>query len=153
MTDERAISPVFGYALTLGIGTILIVGLVMAAGGHVETQRDQVMQNELEVIGGHVAADIAAADRVNRTHGTTEIAISRNLQSRVVGSPYRIDVRTDGDGPTDPYLELNARQGNLNVTVQVGVASQSPVRESSVDGGSIEVVYDEQDSELVVRNA
>lgn len=153
--DRRGVSPVFGYALTLGIGMLLMVGLVMAAGGHVDSQREQVTESELQVIGGHVAADIAAADRLHRTAGTTEIQISRDLTYRVVGSTYRIEVKNNSqtafDGPTDHYLELTAREGNLNVSVVVGVPSQTRVAETSVGGGPI--VVEARGNELVVRNA
>lgn len=151
--NDRGVSPVFGYALTLGIATLLIVGLVMSAGGHVESQREQVTETELQVIGGHVAADIAAADRMNRTRGTSEINITRDLQPFVVGSTYTIAVKHDParpyDGPTEYYLVLNTTR--TDVTVQVGIATETHVRPATVDGGSIEIVLD--GNSLVIRNA
>lgn len=154
-TDERGVSSVFGYTLTLGIGTLLIVGLVMAAGGHVDDQRERVTETELQVIGAHVSADIAAADRMHRTDGTTEVNVSRSLQNTVVGSPYRMHVRdnesTQRDGPTRYYLELEAVDGD--VTVVVGIATLTPLEETTVDGGDVEVFYDDSAGQLVVRNA
>jgi hypothetical protein len=148
--EDRAVSPVFSYVLTLGISTLLISGLIISAGGVVETQREATSRSELHVIGQQVSADLAAADRLNRTAGATEVSISRDLPERVVGSQYSLSVRTDSNGPTDTYLELTTVQPN--VTVDVGVTSQTAIDESTVSGGDIVVEYDQSVDELVVNN-
>jgi len=149
--DMRGVSPVFSYVLTLGISTLLISGLIIAAGGFVETQRETTSRNELRVLGQQVSADIAAADRLNRTEGATEVSISRDLPERVVGSQYTVSVRTDTAGPTQPYLELTTVQPS--VTVEVGVASETDVAERTVSSGEIVVEYRQPpDDDLVVTN-
>lgn len=150
---DRGVSPVFGYALTLSVSTLLIAGLLMAAGGYVDTQREQTSENELEVIGHQIAADIAAADRLNRTDGADpdELTITRTVPQRVVGSSYRIHIRTDSNGPTDPYLELITSNPEVTVTVGLAVAPSTDVTESSADGGRIAIEVDS--GALVIRNA
>ena len=140
MTGERAISPVFGYVLTLGISTLLVSGLLIAATGFVDTQRELTTESELQVVGQQVSADIAAADRLHRTDGATDVVIERDLPESVVGSQYTVFVRSDGNGPTDTYLRLTTVRPN--VTVEVGVANETNVADSAVGGGEIEISYD-----------
>jgi hypothetical protein len=146
---DRGVSPVFAYVLTLGIASLLVAGLVIAAGGYVETQREATSRSELRVLGQQVSADIAAADRLTRTEGATEVSISRPLPERVVGSQYSLSVRTDSNGPTNPYLELTTVRPN--VTVEVGVATETDVRQTTIGGGDMVVEYrPDPDDELVV---
>ena len=137
MRGERAVSPVFGYVLTLGISTLLVSGLLIAATGFVDTQRELTTESELQVVGQQVSADIAAADRLHRTDGATDVAIERGLPERVVGSQYTVFVRSDGNGPTDTYLRL--RTVRPEVTVEVGIASETAVVDSAAGGGKIEI--------------
>lgn len=148
---ERGVSPVFGYVLTLGISTLLVSGLLIAAGGFVDQQRELTTESELRVIGQQVSADIAAADRLARTDGASEISVTRQIPEQVVGSQYSLSVETDANGPTQPYLQL--RTVRPNVTVQVGLTNQTAVAESRVGGGEIEVAYLPASDELEVRNA
>ena len=151
VSHDRGVSPVFAYVLTLGISTLLISGLLIAAGGFVDTQREATSRSELRVIGQQVSADIAAADRMTRTEGSTEVSISRDLPERVVNSQYSLSVRTDTNGPTNPYLQLTTVEPN--VTVDVGVASETTVGRSTISGGEMVVEYDGAADELVVKNA
>lgn len=149
--EDRGVSPVFGYVLTLGISTILVSGLIIAAGGYVEDQREATSKSELRVIGQQVSADIAAADRLNRTDGASSVSISRSLPERVVGSQYSISVVDDTNGPTRPYLQLTTVEPD--VTVEVGVTTITDVRETTVSGGLIVVEYEPApDDELVLKD-
>lgn len=146
--SSRGVSPVFAYALTLGIGTILVAGLVIAATGYVDSQRELTAQSELQVFGQQVSADLAAADRLSRIPAEGETEITRDLPTRAVGSQYSIHLRNDGAGPTNPYLELTMQEPD--VEVQVGVAIESDVTEATVSGGTIIISAD--DGQLVMRN-
>ena len=139
MTGKRGVSPVLGYVLTLGISTLLVSGLLIAATGFVDTQRERTTESELQVIGQQVSADVAAADRLHRTDGATDVVIKRELPDSVVGSEYTVFVRSDDDGPTDAYLRLTTVRPN--VTVEVGVANETNVADSAVGGGEIEISY------------
>lgn len=147
---SRGVSPVFSYVLTLGITTLLIAGLLVAAGGYVDTQRELTVENELSVIGHQVSADIAAADRLHRTEGAEEVTVTRTIPQRVVGSSYRIHLKEDGEGPTEYYLELVSTRPEASVTVGIPVAPETTLAESSVDGGTVVVELDNGD--LVIRN-
>lgn len=146
--DDRGVSPVFGYALTLSIATLLVGGLLISAGTFVDDQREYTAESELKVIGQQVSADIAAADRLSRTESAETIVVRRSLPSRVTGSHYTIRVR-DGGGPTSPYLELST--SHPEVTVVVGLGVKRPVQVgATADGGTIEVTYD--GSEVVLSD-
>lgn len=150
--DDRAVSPVFSYVLTLSIATLLVGGLLISAGGFIDDQRRNTGESELQVIGQQVSADIAAADRLNRTAGADDIRIGRTIPQEVVGSYYSIRV-VDSDGPTSPYLELSMDQPD--VTVKVGIASKSAVEVGAdADGGSIAVVVEGtgSDRKVVIQN-
>lgn len=149
MIGDRAVSPVFGYVLTLGITAILIVGLLTATSGYVDNERKQVGESELQVLGQQLSQDIASADRLSRTDGAVDASVSRNMQSRVVGSTYQIQVQSGTNGPTDPYLELTATE--LDITVTVGLTAKRPVKETTVSGGDIVVEYN--GTALVIRSA
>ena len=147
MTGERGVSPVLGYVLTLGISTLLVSGLLIAASGFVDTQRERTTESELQVIGQQVSADIAAADRLHRTDGATDVVIKRELPDTVVGSQYTMFVRSDDDGPTNVYLRL--RTVRPEVTAEVGVTNKTNVAESAAGGGEIEIrVTDTGDLEV-----
>lgn len=151
--STRAVSPVFAYTLTLAVTTLLIAGLFIAAGGYVTAEREAVAENELEVIGQQLSADIAAADRLSRTSGATDARIERQLPRTVVGATYTVEVldRTNtGEGPTEIYLELQSKQPD--VTVQIGVSVVRDVKTGSVGGGTVVVEYDDEDEELQVYN-
>ncbi len=145
----RGVSPVLAYTLTLTVATLLVGGLLISSGSFVDTQREQTAISELRVVGQQVSADISAADRLARTQGVDDVRVGREIPQDVVGSPYMIEVRETG-GPTTPYLHLSTDQPN--VTVAVGVASDTPVAtDVTVDGGGIEVVY--SGGEVVVQSA
>lgn len=150
MATDRAVSPVFAYTLTLGVTALLVTGLIVAAGGYVDTQRERTIENQLQVIGQQISADVAAADRLARSDGSQNVTITRTLPSSVVGSTYTVHVRQDGPPPTEYYLVLEST--DPDVTVTVGIATVTPVEASSFGGGEIEVVYD-TDGNLEVRNA
>lgn len=137
--DDRAVSPVFGYVLTLSVATLLVGGLLISASGFIDEQRRNTAESELRVIGQQISADIAAADRLNRTDGAETIRVGRTIPRTVVGSQYTVSVVDDGGGPTSPYLELSTNRPE--VTVEVGIASKSTVESGvSADGGRVVVV-------------
>ena len=150
MMDTRAVSPVFGYTLTLGVITLLTAGLVVSAGGYVEGQREATIQSDLQVIGQQVSADVAAVDRMAKTQGADVATVERTIPRTTVGAGYSITAKNDGNGPTEYYLELKSTEPD--VTVKVGLSTQLPV-EGRVDGGTIVVEYNRSEQRLEVRNA
>ena len=152
LSDDRGVSPVFGYVLTLAVSTLLVGGLLVSAGGFIDDQRRNTAESELRVIGQQISADIAAVDRLNRTAGAENITVGRSVPRTVVGSQYTIRV-VHGGGPTDPHLELSTVRPE--VTVEVDIASKSTVQpDAAAHGGEIavEVTCDPTCGPVVVRN-
>ncbi|WP_254537778.1 DUF7266 family protein [Halomarina litorea] len=140
--DTRATSTTLGYVLTLGITSILITGLLMGAGGMVEDQRERTIRSELQVVGQMVAADVSAADRLAQA-GDATFAIRRDVPPTVAGATYTVEVVVDDPEnfpPTDTYLRLST--SNPSVTVEVDMALQSTLVESSLTGDRVVVTYD-----------
>lgn len=151
MRDDRAVSTTIGYAITLGIASILITGLLIAGGGFLQDQREQTTRTELEVIGEQISADIASADRLSAS-GVDSVNISRDLPERVTGSAYTVELHNESGTPRRTYLELTAADPRLTVRVDVAT-HEAGLRNATVDGGAIEVSYDAGSDELVLQNA
>ncbi|WP_254823723.1 DUF7266 family protein [Haloglomus halophilum] len=152
--DDRAVSTTVGYTLSLGISALLISGLLIAGGGFLQDQRVTSTRSELTVIGHQIAADIASADRLVGTDASN-IRVQRNLPDRVTGSAYTVEVVTSGE----THLLLTSAEPE--VTVRVDVQTQfisNGLEATSVDGGDIQVAFEENDpaddtdNTLVVSN-
>lgn len=148
MTD-RAVSTVLSYALILGIVSILTATLFVSASGFVENERQETVHSTLEVTGHSLAADLETADRLARSGDTQRVVVTSELPDRVAGAQYWIDITGDGD---DRY-EITLRSVDPDVSVTVSVRSATEIPSSSVDGGDVEIAYDESNDELVVRDA
>lgn len=145
MTDDRAVSTVLGFVLSLGISALLISGLLVSTGSFVDDQRRETVRDELEVIGQQISADLAASDRLVR-NGGEEVRVTRPFPDEVTGLSYRIEITTSGSLTT---IELRTSQPS--VTVQTSVRTQTSVAGgTTLSGGDVEIVY--TDPELEVQN-
>lgn len=141
--DERAVSTTLGYILNLTVATLLITSLLVASGGFVDDQRRQTIRSELRVIGQQLAADLVAADELAATADTGDtIRIERQLPQEVAGRTYTVSVVPNGG---DSYLQLSAT--GSDVTVEVELALETSVAESSVSGGQIVIRYVDADAD------
>jgi len=154
LRDDRAVSTVVGYTLTLGIMTLLITGLLVAAGGFVEDQRERTVRAELQVVGQQIAADLDVADRLARADGTdTTVEIHSQHPERVTGATYRVEVVDDADDRCefDRCLKLSTDDPEVVVTVRIGTVTT--VELGSVSGGGVVVEYDAGSDTLVIDDA
>lgn len=149
--DNRGVSAVLGYVMMLGITTLLITGLLFAAGTFVENQQDRAIRAEFEVIGNRIAADVAAVDRLAlASDGDGQIELSVELPPRVAGQPYRINT-SDAGADNVSVITLTTTSGGPEEQVEVRVKSSTPLAEGMVTGGDVRVVYD--GGQLEVRRA
>lgn len=146
--DDRGVSTTIGYALTLGVASLLITGLLIAGGGFLEDQRERTTTTELEVIGEQIAADLSSADRLSGS-GVDSVTITRNLPDRVTGSAYTVNVTNSPQS----HLVLKSAEPRLTVRVDFAVNEVDKVVETDIDGGDIEVTYDPSANELILTNA
>lgn len=139
--DNRGVSAVLGYVLTLGIVTLLVSGLFFAAGNFVENQHDRAIRSEFEVIGNRVAADVAAMDRLALAAGATGTAELRTeLPPLAAGKAYEISISQVNGTNTVYHIDLRTT-AQSTTEVEVRVKSQTPLVNSTVTGGDILVTY------------
>ena len=148
MSDGRAVSTTLSYVLALAIATILITGLIIAGGSYVDTQREQVIRDELTVVGQQLAADVERADRLVRAGDPDEpmtVTVNRTFSNRVTGTSYRLALE-----PGNGTLLLNTTRPE--VTVRIGLATRTDLSSSAVRGGEVQIRYDGADDQLEVRD-
>jgi hypothetical protein len=149
MSEDRAVSSTLGYVLTLAISAILVTGLITAGGNYVANEREQVVRDQLSVIGQQVAADVERADRLVRAApaGTepATVRINQTFGDDVTGTNYRISL--DPSGSNTVVVE----SFDPDISVSIRVTSRTAIAESSADGGPIQIQYTDSD-ELVIRD-
>lgn len=153
---ERAVSTTLGYALTLGISSLLITGLLIAGGDFLQNNRERTIETELEVIGEQVAADLSSADRLVRSGGSN-VRVRRELPETATGTSYTVEVQTPSADPVgETHLKLTAT--DPSVVVRVDFETRTPVDgTASIDGGAVQVVGEDTDGDgdidqLVIEN-
>ncbi|WP_135304513.1 DUF7266 family protein [Haloarcula amylovorans] len=146
MSDTRAVSTALGYTLTMAIAAILVSGLLIAGGDYVDDRREQVIRNELTVIGQQVVSDLHRTDRlVVAGRGSVTASVEQTFPERVAGSTYRLEL--DPGGPA-----VILRSTNPVIEVTVDVQTETPLAASTSDGGVVEIHYDDSSGELEVRD-
>jgi hypothetical protein len=144
---DRAVSTTVSYALTLGITTLLITGLLFASGTFVEDKREESIRSELRVIGQQMAAEIQAGDRLARG-SEARFTLSRDFPDTVSGSTYT--VRVEVSGSTETYLVL--RTADPPVEVEIDMVIGGTLQDTSFEGGRMQVRYDTATTDLVVTD-
>lgn len=142
---DRGVSTAVNYVLTLGITTILVSGLLLAAGGAVDDRRESTTRTTLEVVGQRLAANLMSADRLADTPDARTVSLGVDLPARVAGSGYT--VRVNGSSST---LVLEA--DTVDATRRVAFVTSTPVASTTVRGGPLRIVLTPA-GELEVRAA
>lgn len=146
MTD-RATSTTLSYVLTLSIATILVGGLIVAGSSFVEDHREEVIRQELKVVGEHVASNIDQVDRYAQAADTLEQAsLNQTFPDDVTGSTYNLELV----GGTDPRLFLNATRPS--VSVDINVTTTTEIGDSNAGGGTVVVFYDSSVDRIKISN-
>lgn len=134
--EDRGVSTVVGYSITLGITTLLVAGLLIATGGYVQDQRETVVRTELRVVGNQLASDLTSADALGR-RGADTLELDRRLPGTVAGSSYTVAVNPAG---CSTCLVLLSHEPEVRVTVDF--TTSAPVTANNVTGGPVVVTYD-----------
>lgn len=134
MTD-RAVSVTVNYVLTLAITTVLMTGLLFAAGNVVEDRRDSATRSELRVVGERVAANLMAADRLAQTNAS-EVAMVTEGPDRVAGLEYTVSLNATGQ-------EVVLSTADPEIVVRVAFDNTTAVSDSTADGGRTRIVLDD----------
>lgn len=144
MTD-RGVSVTLNYTLSIGIAAVLLTALLFATGDIVENRQQEVYLEELEVVGGRIAANVMAADRLAQT-GATSVHVYMQTPNVVGGADYTVEIRPSAGGSE---IVLSTRRPELEVTVSV--LNSTDLEPGTVNGGAIHI-YQAADGDLVVEN-
>lgn len=139
MTD-RGVSVALNYVIGLAITTILITGLLYAAGDIVDDRRESTTRAELRVVGQQVVADLMTADRLVQSGGET-VVVAISQPQTVAGVGYTLTLN-----PSEVVLET--ADGSISITVPFD--TETPVVSTTTNGGDAEIVYDDVAGELEV---
>ena len=145
--DERSVSVTVNYAMNLAVAALLVGGVLAATGGMVEDRRESAIRSELSVVGERVATDLNAADRL-AVVGTDdpEVAVSVSLPERLAATRYDVTVESS------PNARLVLKSRDPEVTVTVGFHNETPIEATTVRGGNLRIVLND-DGKLEVREA
>ena len=136
-SDDRAVSVTVGYVLNFAIASILVSGLLIAGGGLIERQTEQVTEDELSVIGHQLADDISSADRLAQAGDVSNLSIRSDLPQRTAAGGYTVNVTADGN---DGEIVLRTNAPEVVVTVPFRV--QSSLSGGTLEGGPVRIEYD-----------
>ncbi|WP_324662762.1 DUF7266 family protein [Haloarcula sediminis] len=147
MGDTRAVSPAVTQALTIGISTILITGLLLGGSSYVDNKREQTVRQGLQDVGSGVASDLVRLDQFDTADVSSNVSFTSNYPDRLAGEGYRVHVVEDGELT---MIHINSTSSDRQT--QVRFANDQPVCESTVRGGQITVLYDVTRGCLEVRS-
>lgn len=142
---DRGVSITLNYVLVLGISATLVAGLLVAGGTFVEDQRERVIEDEMNVVGNHIAGDIEQVDRMVQVGATepSQVRINQTFQRTVSGTTYNVELESSPD-------QVVLTSNSPSVTVEIPVTVQTDIQESFAFGGETSVQYDDSADALVI---
>jgi hypothetical protein len=130
--SDRGLSVTVNYVIGLAVATLLITGLLYAAGDVVEDRRESTTRAELRVVGEGVAADLMTADRLAQA-GAETVVVEVSAPDAVAGSDYSVGLNASTG-------EVVLETAEPSVTVRVPFGNRTPVATSTTNGGDVEIV-------------
>lgn len=146
--DDRAVTPALTHALTIGISAILITGLLVGAGGLLDSQRTYVVENGLENVGGAVTSELVRMDQFDTDGVDADVTFTTSHPTTVGGKTYDVGLEP---GSPQSTLSLEATDES-ELTVRYSFENETDVCESAVDGGEITVAYDHSEPCIELRD-
>ncbi|MGM0398187.1 MAG: DUF7266 family protein [Halobacteriota archaeon] len=131
---DRGLSTVLGYSLNLVVATLLVTGVLVAAGSLVDSQRDQAARAEANVVGERLVANLETADRLTRATEDGQIAVDTTLPTRIAGSTYEVAIVTDGD-----EAEAVVTLDDTDERITVPIKNETAIVESRHPGGPVTI--------------
>jgi len=141
--DRRAVSVTVGYVLMLAVAALLMGTLLTAGSGLIEGRSEQVVDDQLTVIGTQVASNIHEADRLaqvahadaNTTSATGAISLDVRLPQQVAGTRYRIEITSD-------TIILRSSNPDVRVNVTYPETAIPVLTTGQFNGGDVRIVYE-----------
>jgi hypothetical protein len=145
--DTRATSITVTYTMTVAISAVLIMGLLVSAGGLVDRQRERLTQLQFEDIGTEVTSELVAVDQFVTASGEDSVSNRLTLPTHVAGNPYDLVLTTAGATAT-----LSVAAGGGSTSLSFDLQPQSDVCPTAIDGGAILVRYNATDDCITLED-
>ncbi|HKL30680.1 MAG TPA: hypothetical protein VJ898_15610, partial [Natrialbaceae archaeon] len=129
------------HVLAIGITTILIVGLLTAAGGLAEDEQERSAREQLQMIGSSMANGIEQADDLGRQGAN--VSVRKEFEGTVSGKSYTVDFETGSEcdaATIDSEACLVLDLSNSDVSATVGVSNRSAVTFEHLGSGTVRIV-------------
>ncbi|MBX0284863.1 DUF7266 family protein [Haloarcula salinisoli] len=138
-SDSRAVSITLNYTIAIGITTLLTTGLIIGAGGLLESQQERVARQQADEIGADVLSQADRLDRIHESTASSETTVQLEYPSRLVGSTYTISFQQRA-GRFDAFSwTLRIKSQALTGDAIYPVPKSISVAESSARGTSPEM--------------
>lgn len=138
-------SVAINYALSIAIAAIILSAFLFATGDLIENRQQEVYIEQLSVVGGRIAANVMAADRLAQTNPDA-VHVNMTTPTVVGGADYDIEIDPGGD-----TSELVLRTRDPEIEIRVSLHNTTNLEGGTVDGGGIHI-YQASDGDLVVEN-
>lgn len=142
--DDQAASEVVSYILSLSILLVVVTTIGVAGTQHMDQITDQQASNQLSGVGQQIAYDYQFVDQSVRADSNPSSSISQRLDlpERVVGQQYSITIdEAAGGGGGELYTRYNIiLSSNQGADATVRVDTRTPLKETTVRGGEINIV-------------
>jgi FlaG/FlaF family flagellin (archaellin) len=150
--DRRAVSVTVGYVLMLAVAALLMGTLLTAGSGLIEGRSEQVVDDQLTVVGTQLASNIHEADRLaqvahadaNRTAANGTINLEVRLPRQVAGTGYLVEITAD-------TIILESSNPDVNVSVSYPDTAVPVSTTGQFNGGDVRIVYNTSSNILRVE--
>lgn len=139
--DNRGVSSVVSYLLSLAILVLVVSSIGFAGTQHMDRIAERNTEAQLEGLSQQVAYEIQYVDQLVRAGSSPSTSISRNIDfpPRVTSQSYQISTNeVETNGKYNTYL-IELVSGN-GASVELTIESQTRVAETTVDSGQIQVI-------------
>jgi len=134
--DDRGVSPAVTQALTIGITSLLVTGLLIGGSQMVESQRERVTEEALENVGDGVARDLLRLDAFATSELNGSVSFRAAYPDRIADQTYNVEVTAD-DARTRVYVNATA----MNRFAVVRFNNETAVCRSFASSGPMVVRY------------
>lgn len=134
--DDRGVSPAVTQALTIGITSLLVTGLLIGGSQMVDSQRDRVTEEALENVGDGIARDLVRLDAFDTASLNSTVSFRATYPERVADGSYNVEVAPDS---TRTRIYVNASELDRYAVVQF--RNETSVCRSVASSGSLSVTY------------
>jgi hypothetical protein len=136
LSDSRGVSPAVTQALTIGITSLLVTGLLIGGSQMVDSQRERVTEEALENVGDGVARDLIRLDAFDTATLNSTVSFRAMYPERIADQSYNVEV-----SPSTSRTRVYVNASGLNRYAVVRFENETNVCPSVVSSGPLAVSY------------